>query len=99
MKRILLIIILCAVYDIVAFEYQRNAGTDTMFPSFLLPILTVVILYTLLVYYITQHTTLLRDSIIRKFLLRAPLYLYIAIHAFMLPILIVTGISAIFQNL
>jgi hypothetical protein len=99
MKRILLIVVLCALYDIASFEYGRHAGTDTMFASFLLPILTAVILYTLLVYYLTYHTTTLNDSIIRKHILRAPLYLYIAFHAFMLLILIVTGISAVFQNL
>ena len=99
MKRILLIVILCALYDIVALEYQPNTGTDTMFPLFLVPVFTVLILYTLLIYYITYHTTLLNDSIIRKLILRAPLYLYIALHAFMLVILIVTGISTTFQKL
>ena len=98
MKRILLLVILCALYDIGSFEYARRAGTDTMFASYLLPILTVVILYALMVYYITYRTTLLQDSIIRKHILRAPLYLYIALHAGVVMIQIVTGVSALFQH-
>jgi hypothetical protein len=88
MKRILLIVVLCVVYDIVAFEYQRSAGVDTMFASSSLFILAAVIVYTLLLYYLTYQTTFLEDSIIRKHFLRAPIYLYIAFHAFMIMILL-----------
>lgn len=59
MKRILLIVILCALYDIVALEYQPNTGTDTMFPLFLVPVFTVLILHTLLIdllYYVSHNT-------------------------------------------
>lgn len=98
MKRILVIVILCALYDIVAFEYQRNIGTDTMFSSLLLPVLCAITGYTVFVCYLTYRTSTLNNSIILNFIIGAPIYLYIAVHMFMLLILIVTGISAIFQS-
>lgn len=97
MKRILLIVILCVVYDFAAFEFQRSDGSDTMFSSLALPILVIIIMYTALVYHLSN--SVLDKSITLMVILTIPIYFYILLHIVAFSVLIMTGISAVFQSL
>jgi hypothetical protein len=95
MKRTLFIVLFCVAYDIFAFVYGWSTGTDNMFSSLLLPILFAGLLYTGMVYYVTSSTAIGKKSMTLQILLNLPIYAYILLHA----IILVVGISTVFENL
>jgi|GEM_PF-2637457 len=99
MKWVLRVVIFCVAYDIVVFEYHRLNGGDTMFSSFTLPIAIFIILYTFLVSYLARGNSLLGKSITLGCILQTPIYGYILVHLVAVVVLIVTGISSVFQGL